>query len=220
MLKKLRLVSDVSTIERRANDMDMTHADPNVEVRDGKRWGLPPWSRYLDLGVIALFGILLVLTFRIVVTPLSGYDKKHPSDPELERVFRDHQTDFNQLITMSNMDSKVVRIAPTFTWLEDNARWPRPETELGFSVQRWDEYREMFKRLGLKQGIARDEDGRTIEFIASSTGLLTGGSGKGYVYSTKELSPIYESLDDLEPTGKYVYKKLQPPHWYLFYYSK
>ncbi|HYX29074.1 MAG TPA: hypothetical protein VE863_10945 [Pyrinomonadaceae bacterium] len=146
-------------------------------------------------------------------------DAEHPSDAELEKVFNTHESDFNQLVTMSGVDARVVRISPTFTWLDDNANWPRPESQLGFSIERWNEYRKLFVQLGLKEGIARCPDGNTIEFIASTDGLLTGGSEKGYIYSTKKLSPIYNSLDHLEPMGKHVYKRLQPPHWYLFYHS-
>lgn len=54
----------------------------------------------------------------------------------------------------------------------------------------------LFQKLGLENGIARDPDGETVEFIAFSGGLLTAGSGKGYLYSKKVREPIYNSLDD------------------------
>ena len=66
-----------------------------------------------------------------------------------------------------------------------------------------------------------DPDGNTIEFIASTQGLLTGGSSKGYIYSTKNLTPLYDSLDQPAPSsqGKYVYKRLKT-NWYLYYYAE
>lgn len=136
-------------------------------------------------------------------------------------MFAQHEEDFGRLISMSQVDAKVIRIAPDFTWLDDNAKWPRPESELGFSKERWEEYKRLFDKLGLKEGLARDAGGDTVYLIAHSEGLGTGGSGKGYVYSTSELSPLYDSLDNLSlapSNGKHVYKKLKES-WYLFYYN-
>ena len=174
---------------------------------------------YTVLTAASLAAVLAVLLLGAQFSPLVQKTSSHPSDAALEEVFGRNEEKFNSLIHMSRADAKVVRIAPTFTWLDDNARWPRAESELGFSVERWDEYRQLFKELGLKEGIQREPNGDVIQFIASSEGLLTAGSGKGYIYSTRELSPLYDSLNEPPPTeGKYVYKRLKE-HWYLFYYS-
>jgi hypothetical protein len=192
--------------------------EPTCELGVASRNGV---LRYIVLGGFAVIAMLVILLSRAGLSPLvNNHPGTHPSDAALELVFEQHEADFNQLIAMSNIDAKVVRIAPDFTWLDDNAGWPRPESELGFSKERWNQYRQLFEELGLKKGLGRDANG-TVEFIASSHGLLTNGSGKGYIYSNKELSPLYASLDDSPLThGKYVYKALQAPRWYLFYYSK
>jgi hypothetical protein len=176
--------------------------------------------RYVTFGGIALVGILGIFLFRAGLSPLINHNEPHPSDAALEAIFRLHEADFNQLVEMSNVDAKVVRIAPDFTWLDDNPRWPRPESEIGFSIERWNQYRELFDRLGLRKGLSRYPDGSTIELIASTQGLLTGGSSKGYIHSTKNLSPLYDSLDHPASSseGKYVYKRLKK-NWYLFYYA-
>lgn len=178
--------------------------------------------RYLGLSVAAVVLVIIILLLGGKFSPLVSNGTSLPSDATLEKVFRQHEVEFNRLISMSDDDAKVIRIAQDFTWLEDNSKWPRPESELGFTKQRWDEYRQLFKELGLKEGLARNTDGSTVELIAFSQGLSTGGSGKGYVYSTKELFPLYNSLDELSSTasgGKYVYKRLKG-NWYLFYYSR
>ena len=175
--------------------------------------------KYSGLVAIPVVLLLIVLLLGAWWSPLVNDRAKHSSDSALEQVFRQHESEFNQLISMSNADAKVVRIAPGFTWLDSTVAWPRPEAELGFSKERWDEYRQLFKRLGIREGLARDKDGLTIEFIASSGGLLTNGSGKGYIYSTKDMNPLYDSLDNALPTdGKHIYKQLKR-NWYLFYYS-
>src|SRR6266446_5918792 len=76
-----------------------------------------------------------------------GESAPHPSDKYLEQTFFAHESDFNKLVEMCNADSHVVRIAPDFTWLDNNAAWPRPESELGFSTQRWGQYRTLFSKL-------------------------------------------------------------------------
>jgi hypothetical protein len=147
------------------------------------------------------------------------FNHSHPEDAILEANFRKHESDFASLIQMSDADQKVVRIASDFTWLDTNAAWPRPEAEWGFSKERWDQYRNLFKKLGLEGGIVREEHGEVTYFISSSKGLVTHGTEKGYAYSHNELLPTAESLDDVTrmPRGQSVVFKKLKEHWYLFY---
>lgn len=149
----------------------------------------------------------------------------HPSDSKLVKHFLDHEKIFNQLIEMSNQDPKVVRIADNFTRLKNNWNWPRSDNELGFSKERWEEYKLLFKKVGLEAGLTRQitkTDDVIIFFTISANGLSVSGSEKGYVYSLAELGPLYNSLDHLSqkdiPQGTPAYKRLKE-HWYL-YYSK
>ena len=167
--------------------------------------------------------LILLLALMTACDPFN-LDKPHPSDDELIRNFQKNEADFNKLVTMSNEDSKVIRIAPDFTRLENNWAWPRPESELGFSKQRWDEYRTLFNKLGLQSGISRERDSEsTIIFLtASSKGMTFRGSSKGYAYSEQELSPVFDSLNqnpvDPQKRQKHgvAYRKIKD-HWYLSY---
>jgi hypothetical protein len=152
-------------------------------------------------------------------------DDPHPSDKELIANFQSQEEDFDTLIKMANEDSKVVRIGYDFTWLDNNYSWPRPDSELGFSKVRWEEYRRIFKKLHLEKGIAwySIPDG-PILLLSSTRGLATGGSEKGFAFSTNVLSPLFGSLDgiDLEIKKKNVnanvpvYRQLKN-NWYLYY---
>lgn len=144
----------------------------------------------------------------------------HPSDADLESIFWRREAEFNELVSMSNFDSKVVRIAHDFTWLENNASYPRPDSELGFSKGRWEEYRRLFRTLELEDGIARAKQPEVVRLIASSEGMAIGGSSKGYVYSPEDLSPLAESLNSYSelPHNKPVYKKITG-NWYLYYWQ-
>jgi len=167
--------------------------------------------------------VLLVLIVGVAQDPFN-LDTPHPSDDTLIANFQKHEADFNKLVTMSNEDSKVIRIASTFTRLENNWAWPRPDSELGFSKQRWDEYRALFDRLGLKSGISRERDsmGPIIFMTAFSKGMVNRGSSKGYAYFEHELLPVFASLDQnpVEPTKRQkhdvVYRQIKL-HWYLSY---
>ena len=151
------------------------------------------------------------------------FDDSHSSDAALIRNFELHEQDFNKLIEMAKVDSHVVRIAYDFTWVDTNYHWPRPESELGFTKERWDEYKRMFSRLGLKKGLSWTSDG-AIVLIASTRGLSTDGSAKGYAFSQKNLSPTFDSLDNMHQEimdgkvkpGLPVYRKIKDG-WYLYY---
>jgi hypothetical protein len=176
----------------------------------------------LKLLFVGVFSIAAILTIAalIVRSTLNHYGAlSQPRDAILETNFKQHESDLELLLKMSNADNKVVRISRDFTWLDNNAAWPRPESELGFSLERWDQYRTLFSTAGLEGGITREKDGEVIYFIFSSKGLVTHGTEKGYAFSKKELSPTVDSLDDFSrfPKGqRMIFKKLKE-HWYLFY---
>lgn len=144
----------------------------------------------------------------------------HPTDDTLIRRFATHRNDFERLVRMSDADPDVIRIAPTFTRLKNDWGWPRADSLLGFSPERWREYRQLFFALHLRKGLERgDGPHSAIYFLASARGMATGGSTKGYAYSLSPLVPTYPSLDSVPPdlpsnvTG---YRHLSGP-WYLFY---
>jgi hypothetical protein len=165
-----------------------------------------------------LAAALLFLTVGCDPWKLKG---KHPSDAILVRNFEEHEEGFNRLIKMSEEDAHVIRVAHDFTRLETNWAWPRPESQLGFSRQRWADYRKLFRRLGLESGLSREGSSKEadIYLISSSKGMTMSGSSKGYVYSRKEITNVVESLDDaaLIPAASEhgaLYKRIKAG-WYL-----
>ena len=152
-----------------------------------------------------------------------NYDAKHPSDAKLISNFAEHEDTFQKLVRMSNQDSQVIWVARDFTRLETNWGWPRPDSELGFSRQRWNEYRKLFNQLGLESGLDRESssNGAAIYLVACSKGMTMRGSSKGYVYSEQPLTNVVASLDSearLPANTKHgaMYKPIKE-HWYLCY---
>src|SRR6476469_5638928 len=90
-----------------------------------------------------------------LISSLSCGPRTHPSDLALVTSFREHEPDFQRLVSMSNEDHHVVRIAGDFNWLDDDHSFPRTRPERGLSNERWDAYRSIFQELGLKCGLTR-----------------------------------------------------------------
>ncbi len=98
--------------------------------------------------LLSVCGLAAIFLVPLLIFSLISLEENapHPSDQSLTKIFFAHEADFGKLVNMSNEDSHVVRIASDFTWLDNNAGWPRPDSELGFSKQRWDEYRSLFSK--------------------------------------------------------------------------
>jgi len=130
----------------------------------------------------------------------------------------------DSLRRMAEQDAHLVRIAADFTWLDSNTNWPRED--IGFSQARWNEYRSLFERVSLLEGIVRTEDfPGAILFLARVRGLCTGGWSAGYIYSTRPLTPTVESPKEaLDAEARatpsrhyaYVFETLNAG-WYVFY---
>jgi hypothetical protein len=144
-----------------------------------------------------------------------------PPDDQLCEVFVHHEEEFNKLVAMCEEDRRLIRIAPSFTWLKADASWPR--SDVGLSSKRWSEYRSLFRQLGIRDGVTRNVDyPEAIFFLVYASGLVTDGSYKGFVYSTKVLSPEIASLDNgawsrLDPKkGHVIQFRGIGANWYLF----
>src|SRR5271166_2703890 len=84
---------------------------------------------------------------------LSATRNQLPSDEALRARFLAHRVDFERLVVMTNEDSHLTRIAPDFTWLDDDVAWPRKN--IGISEQRWNDYRQIFRRVGASEGMIK-----------------------------------------------------------------
>jgi hypothetical protein len=151
---------------------------------------------------LALFATSLLLV---------GCRSGHPSDDSLQSRFFSHEASFTKVVQMATEDPKTIRIDP-FTM-----------PEKAISQKRWDEYRDLFRELGLEFGISRPDNEDEVLIPISATGLFGGrGTTKGYAYSMRDLEPVVESLNDQAklPCSRVkhciVYRQLKR-HWYIFY---
>lgn len=146
-----------------------------------------------------------------------------PSDETLRTLFLAHRVDFGRLVVMANEDSHLTRIAPDFTWLDNDVAWPRKN--VGISEQRWNDYRQLFQKVGTSEGILNYTNPTLILIPIASIGLVPSGVEKGLAYSQASLSPVLKSLDERPPEQYWngrdrshvlVYKQIES-HWYVYY---
>lgn len=145
------------------------------------------------------------------------------SDAALIRQFVAHRADFERIVVMANADTHLSRIAPDFTWLDNNVAWPRED--IGISAQRWDDYKRLFRSVGAPVGIIHDSEKQRVIIPLVDEGLVPSGWEKGVVYSSTPLSPVLHSLDEKPPDKLWdgpdrshvlVYRPIEN-HWYLYY---
>ena len=167
--------------------------------------------------------LVISATLFVCVVGAAGFAVRHSiwrSDSELKHHFLAHKADFEKLVGMSQEDVHLQRIAPDFTWLDNSVAWPRKN--VGISEQRWDEYRRLFRSVGVSVGINKDIDHGRVFFPIVSEGLAPSGYTKGLVYSPTPLGPVLDSLDKAPPKRYWerdhvlAYKRIQD-HWYIYF---
>jgi hypothetical protein len=139
------------------------------------------------------------------------------SDTAMADNFRRHEAEFRRLVQMSDEDQHVWRIAPDFTQLDSGVGGPSQAGQLGLAPERWKEYRALFEAIGVTDGIVRGPG--QVRFYYWATGMVTGGTEKGYVFSPAPLAPLVDTLDHLATPAKSrepVYMQIAPD-WYLYY---
>jgi len=148
-----------------------------------------------------------------------------PSDACLNRRFLRHRSEFDVLAHMSQEDVNNVRVADDFTRLKNDWSWPRPESQWGITQSRWDEYRRLFKTVGVTKGWEKDEMGN-VYFIAHTHGLSIGGGSKGFVHCFSSADPVKVFLpcaeqkdrgkfEDNTKSSGYSYRRIALD-WYIF----
>lgn len=155
------------------------------------------------------------------ILPLSACSLVHASDRRMISWFRRNEALFNRLAEMARSEPIVRRIAADFLKTETET-FDHPQVPDGFTIERWNDYRRLFTKLRLEEGIGfwnRD----MISLYATSFGIVVSGSTKGYVWSARPPKPLVSSLDPPLPAeGKlpgddYTAYQAIDGNWYLFF---
>jgi hypothetical protein len=159
---------------------------------------------------VATVKLLALLTF--LASGLGSCGVK--SEADLRQQFYGNKEIVFHILEMQRHDMKVIRIAPEFTRLENDWSWPRKN--IGFSEERWNSYRELFRKAGITDGIQSD-DGYVFYFV-SSEGLAVNGTSRGFVFTNTPPKNVAKSFDGC-PAGKDPCYVLLDGPWYLFTWS-
>ena len=144
--------------------------------------------RRIGCVILALIPTVVIgvsVSFFIWLAWYLGLLTSHPSDAELIALLHDHKPEFEELMAMFEEDAPIKVVHPT---------WIDPEGVI--TLERWDEYRAIFRKLGIDAGMRRYED-TGLKFIVEVKGLVTGGSDKGFEYRPPKPEPLYDSLDEI-----------------------
>jgi hypothetical protein len=166
---------------------------------------------------IALMAALLMTLLCVGLATLV-FSSPHSSDLVLTERYLEQEPNFNRLANMVVEDSQVRVIGSSFLALVAADR----ESEVGFTRERWNEYRSLFKELRL-ESCRSDKTADVIFFRASIDFGETDGAEqvvteKGYVYSPRAIQhSLTDSLDRVESDRPAVFFKKLDDNWYLYY---
>ena len=96
--------------------------------------------------------------------------------------------------------------------------WTLPDPP-PISQERLALYRTLLRSIDCVRGFENFKTKKEIIFIASATGMVTGGSSKGYRFSPEQPSPVVDALDTYLPGHKRTYAAFRhiEGDWHLIY---
>lgn len=148
-----------------------------------------PWRALLirvSTAVLLIVGVLLVGMMFLF------WEAGPPTLARLQRDFPQKKPGLETILRMSDEDASFGRIAPDFVWRGPNdsdASGQRfVDDPSGISKSRWNQYRDLYHRNGIKLGIERDKE-RDAFIMVDSIGLLNRGRVTGYLFCSPDQSP-------------------------------
>jgi hypothetical protein len=180
----------------------------------------PHWRKvlgFLLVGVASLFAVIVGGLLLLM------WSCEPPSIDTLASRFPRQRKDLETIILMSDQDAQLTRIDPD--WLQtSNHQYLSYSPETGITLERWNEYRRLFVRNDITQGIQRDPATRDAFILVKSVGLLNRGTSNGFLYCGPGPTHRYLPCSLSDPEGEhpysrgdeaYSYRKLAD-HWYAF----
>ncbi len=166
--------------------------------------------------VIVLIGIgflgMVSLGFLIYL-----FSPHPPTDERLIKNYSSHKADYERLVKMVKEDYTKGISRVDYDWYDCSWDWENSESKkCNLEEERWEEYRELFKRIGLKRGVSigkNSDEKFFVEFKVYSWGLVTGGLEKGVTYAEYKQKSVYASEN---PENEWVKYKYIEDNWYIY----
>lgn len=148
----------------------------------------------------------------------------HPADRVMAAEFRANRDAFSSLLKLISEERRVTRVADDFIWIDGARNVSELDRPHYLSDERLARYRALFKTLKLESGVIRHEDG-SVGFLRSSSGIVTSGSGKEFIWSKAMNAPVLEETDRrsleeacIPKTGCQSMRRIAP-NWYIAFES-
>ena len=135
-------------------------------------------------------GVLTIPIWLILIVGVSFwfvFGKEPPTLADLQRDFPSKRADLEIILRMSDEDANFSRIASDFLdRTSDNSneiggRYMKDDPKSELRQHRWDAYRKIYARNGIKLGIQRNASHDAF-IMVDSVGLLNRGHTSGYLY--------------------------------------
>lgn len=170
------------------------------------------------------FLLLIFIALPLLFLKACKWTDTHPTDSAMIEEFRSDQAAFLDLRKMIVEEPRVTRIGRGFIWIDGMHNISEEERPDYLPDERLARYRVLFDKLKLESGVIRYEDG-SVGFLRSSSGIVTSGSSKSFLWSPKisatalSLSDPRSSEDACVPkTGCSSVRQISP-EWFISFES-
>ncbi|MGD0789398.1 MAG: hypothetical protein ABR898_15575 [Terracidiphilus sp.] len=186
------------------------------------------WKRLLGAGAravawlsLAVGSVLAVLASALLLLMASCTP---PSLESLTRSFPSERPDLETIIRMSDQDPGLSVIDPRWLQLRNGTQFSAFDPRSGITEARWDEYRRIFRRDDITQGIRRYQANGDAFIIVKSEGLLDNGYSNGFVYCGPGPEHSYPPCSSKQDRGNHPYTQGDEAysfirlsdHWFAF----
>jgi hypothetical protein len=135
-------------------------------------------------------GLLMVPILLIGVVVFLFWEAEPPTIANLQRDFTKRRPELETILRLSNEDAQFSRIAPDFLWRQPKGsdaggQFFLGDPNSGLRKSRWEQYRDVYRRNGIKLGVERDREGDAFVML-DSIGLLERGHTTGYLYCSDD----------------------------------
>jgi hypothetical protein len=162
---------------------------------------IPRWRTWLKALLICIASLFALLVGGLL---LLMWSCEPPSLATLEARFPRQRRDLETIVAMSDHDAQLLRVDPDWLATRDH-QYLAYSPESGITQERWDEYRRLFARNGITQGIQRDPESRDAFILVKSVGFLDGGTSNGYLICGSGPKHRYPPCFSSAASGEHAY---------------
>lgn len=170
-------------------------------------------------GVLALVVLLPLLLLKACQR-----SDAHPTDKAMIEEFQRNRAAFADLRDMIAQEPRVTRVAEDFIWIDGIHNVSEADRPTYLPDERLTRYKSLFEKLRLESGVIRYKDG-SIGLLRSSSGMVTSGSSKEFIWSQKLSAPGRDPSDSrrLEdacvPQNRCSSVRQIAPEWFISFES-